>query len=82
MDYTKITEDSALHKMFLFLTDEEEDQSRRKIEQIFKLLHIQPQMNFMANWNYQTFVQKSLDKKFNRPLLFIIDYLLDHTDDP
>ena len=39
-------------------------------------------MNFMANWNYETFIQWSLDNKFNRPLLFIIEFLLDHTDDP
>lgn len=38
-------------------------------------------MSFMANWNYETFVQLSLDNNFIRPFVFILDYLLDHTDD-
>lgn len=56
MDHTKITEDSALYKMLDYSTDEEEQNSREKIEEIFSLLNIEPQMKFMANWNYESFV--------------------------
>ena len=30
----------------------------------------------MANWNHESFIQKSLDNNLNRPLLFLMDYLL------
>lgn len=36
----------------------------------------------MANWNHETFVQWSLDNNFNRPLYFLLDYLLEQNDDP
>lgn len=39
-------------------------------------------MGFMANWNYESFIQKSLDKNWSKPLQFITDYLLDQADDP
>lgn len=39
-------------------------------------------MNLVANWNFETFVQKSLDNNLNRPLLFIIESLLLNRDDP
>lgn len=39
-------------------------------------------MNFIANWNFETFVQKSLDNNLNRPLLFLMDHLLNQKDDP
>ena len=35
----------------------------------------------MANWNYETFVQKSLDNNLNRPLLFLMEHLLQRTDE-
>lgn len=82
LDHTKITGDSALYKMFDYSSDEDEEKSREIIEKIFDLLHIQPQMNFVANWNFETFVQKSLDHNLNRPLLFLMDYLLNERDDP
>lgn len=81
IDHTKIIGDSALYKMLDYSTDKMENQSRNVIIKFFDMLNIQPQMSFMANWNYETFIQVSLDNNYIRPLFFILDYLLDHTDD-
>lgn len=36
----------------------------------------------MSNWNYESFIQKSLDHHLNRPLLFIMEHLLEEIDEP
>lgn len=62
--------------MFDLSTDDSESKSETTLEMFFEMLQIQPQMNFMANWNFETFVQKSLDNNLNRPLLFLIEHLI------
>lgn len=81
MDLTKICEDSAIFKMLDYSTDDEEENSRQILEEIYRTLGIEPQNYFMANWNYETFIQKSLDNNLNRPLLFLMEHLLQHTDE-
>ena len=82
MDHTKITGDSAIYKMFDYSSDKSEEHGRKCLEKFFDVLHIQPQMNFVANWNFETFIQKSLDNNLNRPLLYLMKYLLTERDDP
>ena len=35
----------------------------------------------MANWNYETLIQKSLDNNWNRPLIFLMEHLLNEKDE-
>ena len=67
--------------MLDYSTDEMEEQSREVIMEIYKLLQVEPHNFFLANWNQETLIQKSLDNNLNRPLLYIMDYLLENKDE-
>lgn len=76
LDHTKITEDSPVYHMLDYSTDEAEEQSRQVIQELYTLMQIEPFNFFLANWNQESFIQKSLDNNLNRPLLYLMDYLL------
>lgn len=81
MDYTKICEDSPIYCMLDYSTNEEEEKSRQVLQEIYQLLQIEPENYLMTSWNFETFIQKSLDNNLNRPLLFLMDYLLMRKDE-
>jgi len=70
-----------MDKMVSFDTASAENHSRKIIEEIFSMLFIDPYNNFQSNWNYQSFIQKSLDNNLPRPLIFIMDFLLNKSDE-
>lgn len=67
--------------MFSYGMKASSKENRSNIKEFYELMHINPYMNFMANWNYESFIQKSLDHNLNKPLQFIIEYLLNKTTD-
>lgn len=67
--------------MLDYSTNEEEEKSRQVLQEIYQLLQIEPENYLMTSWNFETFIQKSLDNNLNRPLLFLMDYLLMRKDE-
>ena len=82
LDYTKITEDSALNNMISNSTSQEKEESENYLRLTFQMLQINPKMDLIANWNHETFIQLSLDNNLSRPLHFLMDYLLEKANDP
>lgn len=79
-DYTKICEDSAIYNMLEYSANDD-DTNSEVLQEIYAQLQIEPQNFFMANWNYETFIQKSLDNNLSRPLHFLMEHLLLNKDE-
>lgn len=81
LNYNKICEDSAIYNMLDYSTNDDDERSKEVLEEIYTMLQIEPQNFFMANWNYETLIQKSLDNNLNRPLIFLMEHLLQQKDE-